>query len=100
MVSVPRMILIVMIKGDHVKDAKDKDSKNNERACLLHLTSKNFCLSEDFELMEDVVEKEKGNKLRDKKTTFGGNVVTIKTPFLYFVFMLMSMTRHRNRTKN
>ena len=27
---VPRMILIVMIKGDHVKEAKAKDSQNNE----------------------------------------------------------------------
>ena len=60
MVIVPRMILIVMIKGDHVKDAKAKDGKNNERARRLHLTSKNFFPFEDYELMEYVVEKERG----------------------------------------
>ena len=50
---------MIIIKGDHVKDAKAKYSQNNERAHRLHLASKNFFLSEDFELKEYVVEKEK-----------------------------------------
>ena len=61
------IIIIIIIKWDHVKDAKDKDSQNNERARRLHLASKNFRLSEDFELREYVVEKERGKKSREKK---------------------------------
>ena len=83
MAIVPRMILIVMIKGDHVKDAKAKDSQSNERPSWLHLASKNFRLSEDHELREYVVDKER-KKLRDKKTAFGGNIVTAKKLFLFF----------------